>query len=413
MTFRLIVLAGVFGIACTPASDPDIGAMNETSRHLQETSSPAPAFADARLKRVAERLDAAAAEGASGILRISLGGTLLFESGFGSAACDSDEPVTHKHLFMIGSITKDFTRLLGFVLEERGAISLDDRVSRYLTALDGPVARVTLRQLMDHTAGLPDIIGPDGRPVSYTVEYDYESVSRDELIERAGRAELIGEPGGESEYSNLGYQLLAATYEVASGDSFPNLLERYVFEPAGLDRTGFWFDDAARPPIADGCRRGGERWGNPVDDGMWDAAGPSWNLIGAGGLLSTAASLERFFEGIATGIYFEDTGQHEAYKASRLVYSERRRQPVMGPAGSNGIFNAAAFWANDDRFAVILMTNRANHPAEGGLFRDIVGEFPPESFLDPDDLAAAATRPPLPDPSHGASRQKRSGGAGR
>ena len=51
------------------------------------------------------------ADGASGILRVTLAGQLLFESGFGSASCDSDEPVTPEHLFMIGSITKELTQL--------------------------------------------------------------------------------------------------------------------------------------------------------------------------------------------------------------------------------------------------------------------------------------------------------------
>ena len=57
----------------------------------------------------------------------------------------------------------------------------------------------------------------------------------------------------------------------------------------------------------------------------------------------------------------------------------------MGPAGSNGIFNAVAFWTDSDRFAVILMTNRADHAAEGGLVQDIVGFFPPAVFSGQDE----------------------------
>ncbi len=342
-----------------------------------DTADPAP---DERIVLLRERLSAVAAEGASGVLRVSYRGDLLFESGYGSASCVLDEPVTSAHVFMIGSITKEFTRVLAYVLEEDGVLSLDDTVADHLSDFKGPIGGVTLRQLLDHTGGLPDLIDERGQAVPYTVEYDYAPVARDELIARANVAELIFEPGRNEAYSNLGYQLLAAIYEVAAGERFADLLRRHVYEPAGMRDTDFWFADEITRPYADGCRANDVHWGNPVDDAMWSESGPSWNLIGAGGLLSTASSLAAFFEGIGVGAYFDSPEQAEKYKAQRMVFSKSRRQRVMGPAGSNGIFNAVAYWADDDRFSVVLMTNRADHPAEGGLFRDVVRLFPVESF---------------------------------
>lgn len=335
---------------------------------------------DPRVISTSDRLALAASDGASGILRITYGDRLLVESGFGSASCTENEAVTPAHIFMIGSITKEFTRVLGFVLEEKGVFSLDDTVSQILPDFDGAVGQVTLQQLMDHTGGLPDIIDRNGNPIPYTVEYDYEPVSRDELVDRAELAELLSEPGHNEQYSNLGYQLLAAIYEAATDQAYPDLLRRYVYGPAGMRDTDFWFSDMEQRSFADGCRANNVRWGNPVDDNMWDASGPSWNLIGAGGLLSTAESLGRFFAGIGTGVYFDSAEQLEKYKSSRMVFSKTRQQRVMGPAGSNGIFYAVAYWADDDRFNVILMTNRANHPAEGGLIQDIMRIFPADSF---------------------------------
>jgi CubicO group peptidase (beta-lactamase class C family) len=334
----------------------------------------------AAIEKVSERLVVAAGEGASGVLRIHYGDAVLIESGFGSASCTTNEDVTSGHLFMIGSITKEFTRLLGYVLEEEGVLSLDSTVSDVLPGFRGPAGRVTLQQLMDHTGGLPDLVDRDGHAVRYTVEYDYEPVTRGELIARAGRAELLAEPGENEQYSNLGYQLLAAIYEVATGDTYPDLLRRYIYGPARMRDTDFRFPDSEQRAIADGCRADDEHWGNPIDDDMWGESGPSWNLMGAGGLLSTAESLGRFLEGIGDGVYFDDPAQLEKYKSSRMVFSKRRQQRVMGPAGSNGIFNAVAFWADDDRFAAILMTNRADHAAEDGLIQDILAYFPPAVF---------------------------------
>lgn len=338
----------------------------------------------AAARNASERLERAAEEGASGILRIRYEDTVLIESGFGSASCTIHEDVTPGHLFMIGSITKEFTRVLGFVLEEEAVLSLDSTVSDVLPDFRGPAGKATLQQLMDHTGGLPDLVDRDGHPVPYTVEYDYEPVSRDELIARAGLAALVAEPGENEQYSNLGYQLLAAIYEVATGESYPDLLRRYVYGPAGMSDTDFWFPGPERKAFADGCRANNEHWGNPIDDEMWDASGPSWNLMGAGGLISTAESLGRFLHGIGAGVYFDDSAQLEKYKSSRMVFSKSRQQRVMGPAGSNGIFDAVAFWADDDRFSVILMTNRADHAAENGLVQDILAYFPPAIFAPQD-----------------------------
>lgn len=335
--------------------------------------------------RVSERLASASEEGASGILRVAYGDEVVFESGFGSASCAGKERITPEHLFMIGSITKEFTRLLGFVLEEQGVLSLDDTVAEALPGFRGPIGRATLRQLLDHTGGLPNLIDQNGGPTTYTVEYDYIPVSRDQLIARAELASLIAEPGEKEEYSNLGYQLLAAIYEVVTGTAYPELLRRYVYGPADMSDTDFWFEDSQPRLLADGCWENDEYWGNPVDARMWDASGPSWNLMGAGGLLSTAESLGRFFRGIGTAVYFDDAEQLERYKTSRMVFSQARQQLIMGPAGSNGIFNAVAYWADDDQFSVILFTNRADHPAENGLIQDILRAYPAELFTDPEN----------------------------
>jgi CubicO group peptidase (beta-lactamase class C family) len=110
----------------------------------------------------------AANNGASGILRISYRGSVLFESGFGSVACQEEEKVTPDHVFMISSITKEFTQVLGLVLEEEGILSLGDTVSMVLPGFQGAIGPVTMQQLVDHTGGLPDIIRP-GLPGSRAV----------------------------------------------------------------------------------------------------------------------------------------------------------------------------------------------------------------------------------------------------
>lgn len=304
----------------------------------------------------------------------------MYESGFGSASCNLIEAITPSHVFMIGSITKVLTGVLGFALEEKGYLSLDKTIGDYIPDFRGEIGKVKIIQILHHTGGLPDLIDARGQPMQYFVEDDYLPADRGELIERAELAKLISEPGERYEYSNLGFQVLAAIYEVVTGKNYQALLQQYIFEPAGMANTGYRFDDSVKREFADGCQTDGSHWGNPIDDMKWGSGGPSWNLIGAGGLLSTAESLGLFFEGVGAGVYFQSPAQSERYKNDRLVYSETYEQPVMGMVGSNEIFNAVAFWADRSNFNFVLFTNRADHPAGGQLYQDILQIFPDTYF---------------------------------
>lgn len=360
----LIALACFLVLSCSPAdSIPDEWTLGQ------------------RLEQIDQLLANWQAEGASGVVYVSHRGNALYEKGFGSARCDGSEPVTPRHHFLIGSITKAITGLLGYVLQERGMLDLSSALGQYFPSLGDELGVVTLQQLIDHTAGLPDLIDADGREVPYSVAYDYQPVNRDELIAKSAKASLRFEPGSREEYSNLGYQLLAAVYEVATGEEYEALLQRYVFQPGGMGATGYWFADAASREFADGCQRDGDHWGNPIDDAMWGPEGASWNLKGAGGLISTAQSLSRFFEGIGDGVYFKSAEGVEAYKSARMAVSESRQQRVMAPAGSNGIFNAVSVWFDDDRFSIVMITNHARFQAENEMVQQVVRLFP-ASFMD-------------------------------
>jgi hypothetical protein len=109
--------------------------------------------------------------------------------------------------------------------------------------------------------------------------------------------------------------------------------------------------------------------------------------MGAGGLLSTAESLALFFEGIGNGVFFETAEQSEAYRKDRLRYSSRRGQLVMDTGGSNEIFDAVAFWLDLDQIAVMMFTNRAEHPVRDRLVRKILDGFPPGNSVGPDGNA--------------------------
>lgn len=326
-----------------------------------------PALADEVVKSLPGAIDTfmtpIAADGFSGIVVVSANNEILFRGTYGFADCAGREPLTPDHIMMIGSITKEFTQLLAYQLASEGTLSLDDSIDRFIPDLPVALARISIRQLVQHTAGLPDLVDTAGEPVPYTVEYDYLPVSREQLLSRFSNVSLIAAPGDEEEYSNLGYNVLAAIYEIASGETYMELLRTRIFEPAGMGTMNYVYPGATGLNFAEGCRTDDQRWGSPIIDSMWGESGPSWNLQGAGGLLGRADDLLLFFGALGQGKLLHNDMQ-QIYLDDRLVFLDSLKVRAMGPAGSNGIFNAVAFWAETTDLRVVVMSSHAAHTAE-------------------------------------------------
>jgi len=306
----LIVYASVAG--CTAHTEP-------------QTSSPSDSPSGSQAGELEAYIDGLTTTGASGVALVQIGDEAVVRRGFGSANCAGTEAMGPDHLVMIGSITKEFTRILAYQLAEQRTISFTDPIGKYLPDWPDEKARIPLSSLIEHTSGLPDLVDAHGAPLPYTVGFDYIPVQRSELLERAGAASLLFEPGVREEYSNLGYGVLAAILEIASGKAYETLLQEKIFGPAGMHHTGYWFENWPDLRFAEGCRAGDERWGSPIVDRMWGDDGPSWNLKGAGGLLSTVDDLSRWLAPLGSRALFGSEMQ-ERYLADRLVVSERLGQ---------------------------------------------------------------------------------------
>jgi CubicO group peptidase (beta-lactamase class C family) len=81
---------------------------------------------------------------------------------YGSASIQLGVPVQRTTRFQLASVTKAFTSIALLLLEQDGALNLDNEVSQYLTDLPESWRHITLRELAAHTSGLPDLIAnPD------------------------------------------------------------------------------------------------------------------------------------------------------------------------------------------------------------------------------------------------------------
>lgn len=151
--------------------------------------------------------------------------------GFGVRDVRTREPVTPQTGFYIASSTKSFTGTLAALLHQRGVISLDAPLSRYLPELrmNAPLSAdsVTLRSLLTHTSGLRN------EPVVFRTAFS--GVHDDAMLVRL-LAQSTPIPR-TYRYDNLGYVVAALAMERATGRDWQDLLRDELFRPLGMMHT--------------------------------------------------------------------------------------------------------------------------------------------------------------------------------
>ena len=190
--------------------------------------------------------------------------------------------------FHVGSLTKSLLATGVLRLATEGMIELDAPASRYLPGLhfDNPwsaTSRVTVRHLLDHTAGLND--------AQLWQMFSLRPTPDTELIEAFPEPEtqlrIRSRPGARFSYSNMGYTLLGMVIESVVGGRYETYLDQNVLAPLAMHDSTFAFTtqegENADPRLA---------WGH-VDDGSRYAASPIF-LRPAGQFTTTAADLARF-----------------------------------------------------------------------------------------------------------------------
>ena len=171
----------------------------------------------------------------------------IFQSGFGLSNLEHDIEITSDSVFRIGSISKQFTVMAIALLEERGLLSLDDPVNKYIPDLIEYDHNVTIRHLIHHFSGLGDYEYSDypGRFVNAVGEEfrwgNQDYMSNQEIYSLFKSLPLIMRPETKFWYSNLGYGLLTLVIENITGVSLREFAEKEIFGP--LEMNDSFFND--------------------------------------------------------------------------------------------------------------------------------------------------------------------------
>lgn len=183
----------------------------------------------------------------TGTVLVARNGTPVLNQSFGYADAEWQVPITSDTRFRIGSITKQFTAAAIVMLQERGKLSLQDSILKYLPALPISWSHITIQHLLTHTSGLASITSLPDYASLRTVHSTPE-----QLIALFKDKPLEYEPGTKYSYGNSDYIVLGLLIEKISGQSYAAFLEKNIFSPLHMTETGVDDELAIIPRRAQG-----------------------------------------------------------------------------------------------------------------------------------------------------------------
>lgn len=178
-------------------------------------------------------------------LLIKKDGQIIRAEGFGLANVELQVPVKPETIFQSGSVGKQFTATAVMMLVDEGKIRLDDSLTRYFPDAPATWNKVTVRELLSHTAGFGDY------PKDFNFRKDW---TEPELLKLIERIPLAYPPGTNWKYSNLGYVTLGILIHRVTGEFYGDFLQQRIFQPLGMTTTRIISESDIIPNRAAGYR---------------------------------------------------------------------------------------------------------------------------------------------------------------
>jgi len=169
-------------------------------------------------------------------------GRVLMQDLYGSANLEKQQMVDERTIYHWASITKTFTSIAVMQLRDRGRLTLDDPIVKYLPELRavhnpfGAVDDVTIRHLMTHSAGFRSATWPWGGDKSWQ---PHEPTRWEQIVAMLPYTEVLFKPGSKYSYSNPGIIFLGRVIEILSGDDYEVYVDKNIFKPLEMYRSYF------------------------------------------------------------------------------------------------------------------------------------------------------------------------------
>lgn len=294
-------------------------------------------------------------------------GKIVHLSAYGLANIPFAVPVTNKTLFPINSATKGFTGTALMQLVEAGKINLDDITGKYLKDLPEAWRKITIKQLLSHTSGLPDIVdGDNGRMIA-------EGEDSIALV-KVKKLPMRFQPGEKSEYNQTNYVLLGQIIERISDKPFSSFITAGQFTKAKLTQSRFADSYDVIPGLTEVYSHNYNR------NGLWKRSSELKRVFEefaiitrpAAGINSTATEMAQWLIALLEGRLINQTSLHTMWtpvyhndgslapRALGWSVSAKGQHPAVW--GSGGMRAAIAYYPNEKVGVVILTNLRGANP---------------------------------------------------
>jgi CubicO group peptidase (beta-lactamase class C family) len=305
-------------------------------------------------------------------LAIVKNGKVVKLRGYGLANVEHRVPATADTMFQSASVGKQFTAALAMLLVEDGKLSLDAPIATLLPQAPLAWSAITLRNLLNHTAGLPQ------EDPAIDLQKNY---SDDELLQSMFRLPLAAAPGQKWVYSDLGYQVLGIVCTRAGGKFYGDQLRERVFAPLGMDARIISERDLVPHRAA-----GYDREGGVFLNQTW--VSPSLNRTGDGSLLVSARDLAKWSIALETdrplGAAVKQAMWSPAVLADGSRFDHGFGWELKAEAGHRSVRHSGA-WQGfttylahylDDRLAIAVLVNRS-HAQPHVIVERLTGHYLP------------------------------------
>ena len=283
----------ILALFLTAALTLCITACGKSAQETQPTAEPTTQAATeaGALQKIADAV--IRQSGFEGVVLITQNGEVLAQSAVGTTNRELNAAVTPDTRFCVASVSKQFAATAVMLLQEQGLLSTSDTIDAYFPDFVYG-SEITIRSLLSMRSGLftGDGIVPNSGEAPSLVPEEF-GFSYDNTMEENRQAALAWlfeqplnfEPDTQYQYSNSNYFLLAQIVEQVAGMPYEDFVRQRIFEPLGMNRSGFihelWHeDDVALPPAADA-----ENFEAPIASGV---------LQGAADLVTTAGDMDKW-----------------------------------------------------------------------------------------------------------------------
>lgn len=282
----------------------------------------------------------------------------VISKGYGMANFETETPNTPQTKFRLGSVTKQFTALAIVMLQERGKLSVNDSVCKYLADCPQTWQPVTIRNLLTHTSGIPNYT--DFPNFAQTMSTRMTPAA---LVDTFRNKPLEFAPNEKYEYSNSGYHLLGLIIEQASGKSYADFLQENIFTPLAMNNTGYDSNRAIIKNRASGYTQQGDKLANAL---YIDMSIP----YSAGALYSTIEDMLRWEQALYTTKLVTQKSLEEIFTPFKNNYgygwliTNQFNRKVVAHGGSIPGFESFIARFPDDHVTVIVLSNNERAPSE-------------------------------------------------